>query len=98
MRIAVFASRPWVQTLVMRKTFSRQPLASAFPMRVSLTPSWYSQALSMKVMPASMARWQERRRLTLGADLAEMEAAESEGGHGLAGAAEWAARMDSVWA
>jgi hypothetical protein len=55
MRVAVFASRPCVQTLVMRKTFCRQPLASAFPMRISLTPSLYSQALSMNVIPASTA-------------------------------------------
>ena len=58
MRLAL--PRPCVQTLVIRKTWSRAPAASALPMISSLLPSWYSHALSRKVMPASTAAWTMR--------------------------------------
>src|SRR3954463_8711526 len=54
--MAVFASRPCVQTLVIRNTRSRRSLM-AFPIRISLLPSWYSHALSRKVTPPSIAAW-----------------------------------------
>ena len=92
LRIAVFASRPCVQTFVIRKTCLPPAVASALPMRVSLSPSWYSQALSMNVMPASTAACTMRIASRSRADLAEVIAAEAERGHGLAGAAEGSER------
>ena len=55
MSMAKSCPLPWVQTLVIRNTLSRQPPARALPINTSLRPSWYSQALSMKLMPWSMA-------------------------------------------
>src|SRR2546421_316201 len=57
--MAVFRSRPWVQTLVIRKTSSRRP-CSACPIRSSLRPPLYSQALSKNRTPASTASWTRR--------------------------------------
>ena len=57
-------------------------------MRSSLFPSWYSQALSMKVMPASTASCTMRIASFWVAGVAEVVAAEPERGDGDAGAAE----------
>ena len=53
-RIENFLSRPCVQSFVIRKTLSRRPL-QRFAHQLSLLPSWYSHALSMKVIPPSIA-------------------------------------------
>src|SRR4051812_36480259 len=49
---------PW--TLVASTTCSRRPPASALPTIVSDSPREYTSAVSMKLMPASSARWMMR--------------------------------------
>src|SRR3954453_9759146 len=50
--------RPW--TLVASTTFSRRPSASALPTISSYSPREYTSAVSMKLIPASSARWMMR--------------------------------------
>ena len=85
-RRATCLPRPCEQTLVIRNTCSRRPPARAWPMRVSLSPSWYSQALSMNVMPSSTAAWTMRTasRALHGAEVIAAEAQRGDGGAGTA--------------
>ena len=80
-----------MQTLVIRKTLSRLP-RSASPSHSSERPLWYSQQLSKKSMPASIASWTRPRRVGGARQLAQVVAAHAQGGDLDAGLAQLAAR------
>ena len=63
----------------------RRPIRERLPIAISLSPSWYSQALSMNVMPASIARVHDLDGLADRRHEAEVIAAEAERRHALAG-------------
>ena len=66
-----------MQTFVIKKTLSRWPFRAS-PIHCSLRCSLYSQALSKKLIPASIASWAMCMRLVERRGLADMISADAE--------------------